>query len=118
VDNLIFSDRYFREDIDAIRSMLDSEDSYRKWLRNNKKLKNIMMKKLTKKQLREIAVRHSAGVLLATEAVIAFDGAGLSDDEMRYIDTQIEDVALKLLRDKEPLYNPIDIVNQLRRGNL
>lgn len=43
------------------------------------------MKKLSKKQLKEIAIRHCAGVLLGTESLIAFEGTGITNEEARYI---------------------------------
>ena len=73
------------------------------------------MEKLSKKQLKEIAIRHCAGVLLATEALIAFDGTGITNEEARYIDSRIENLALKLLNGRKALFTSGEIVNEVRR---
>lgn len=72
------------------------------------------MKKLSKKQLKEIAIRHCAGVLLATEAVIAFDGTGITNEEAKYIDSQIENLALRLLNGKKAVFTSGEIVKEVR----
>lgn len=68
------------------------------------------MSKLTKGQLKKIASMHSAGVLLATEALQAFQDTDLSHEELEYIDETIEKIAVQLLKGLRPLYDANEIV--------
>jgi hypothetical protein len=67
----------------------------------------------TKTQLKKIAFMHSAGVLMATESLIAFSGSGLTNDEMAYIDKTINKIALKLLNGNTPIFDANEIVNKV-----
>jgi hypothetical protein len=72
------------------------------------------MKKLTKSQLKKVAMIHSAGVLLATESRWAFETSELSSEEMDYLDKVFETIARGLLNGEEPIYNSKQIVEYVR----
>jgi len=71
----------------------------------------------TKRELKKIVKIHCAGVLLAAESMIAFHGSALTMDDFKYMDEEINKIALKMLGENEPIYNAGDIVKTVCGGN-